>query len=246
MPLAPSTRISVHEVLSTARELTKTVDQKRVLIEQGRSFYRLALSEIVTMLNGAANPAYKVEEAVVFTPALSGSVKYYTFDLATLVNLFDMEDALENSAFGACIHVPDTSEFISHKRTATGLSSRSYDDDIIFNVRGSQLRIIAGSKVIGAGATWTGSIFSFTHYRQPNYPTTDAQFTDGTTKIDLPDKYAPLLVKRIYTYCILQTENDVPRNLANEMQLDYSQISAAASAEIASRMKREVETARSR
>lgn len=58
MPQVPSTRWTVFDVLSASRELAKTVDQKKVIQEQGKYFYKIALSEIVTLLNSSIDPSY--------------------------------------------------------------------------------------------------------------------------------------------------------------------------------------------
>jgi hypothetical protein len=58
MAQVPSTRWTPRRVLSMVRELTDTIDQRKVLTDQGRFFYDAAISEIVTLLNNSADPAY--------------------------------------------------------------------------------------------------------------------------------------------------------------------------------------------
>ena len=58
MAQVPSKRWTAFDVLSSARELAKTVDQKKVLQEQGKYFYKIALSEIVALLNSSTDPSY--------------------------------------------------------------------------------------------------------------------------------------------------------------------------------------------
>jgi len=67
MANVPSLRWSVLDVLSSARELAKTVDQQKVLQEQGKYFYKLSLSEIVTLMNKSLDPTYFTSQVVTET-----------------------------------------------------------------------------------------------------------------------------------------------------------------------------------
>lgn len=307
MANVPSKRWTVFDVLSSARELAKTIDQKKVLVEQGKYFYKLALSEIVALLNSASDPSYYTSSVLVVDdsdltyplrsqightqnitslvkngdtytiaistgfPLVSGSlisvlktdandpplsqflVAYLTsggltvqataiigsvgtFDntvenlyitvISPIVNQIDISTldydrivSIEDAAYGQCIYV-SPEEFASLSRA--NFQHKSYDDDIVWTQFGNILRFRYGSKVT---TTATKIIY---YQRQPSYPVN----YDDTEFVDLADKWVPLLLKRIYTLMILQTENDVPKNLAQEMQLDYQQISSFASAEV--------------
>ncbi|MBU0598992.1 hypothetical protein KKF61_08480 [Patescibacteria group bacterium] len=316
MANVPSIRWTVKDVLSAARELAKTVDQKRVLQEQGKYFYKLALSEIATLLNGASDPAYftsttltvvsdiellkdsdqggiitAIEKLVnggvgyrvtrstgIFVVgslihivivlnatgvevhnllgrivstgsagalgnfeilsgslAASGNLTTQSFyvgviktvqpssvDISTIS--FDKIVAIFDSTYGECVYVTPT-EFVSIGRA--DFQHKSYDDDIVWTQIGNSIYFRNGSKIT-APATKT-----MWYQRQPAYPV----LYDDTEYIDLADKWIPLLLKRIYTFLILQTENDIPKNLAQEMQMDYAQINAITTSEIGNKDK---------
>jgi len=78
-------------------------------------------------------------------------------------------------------------------------------------------------------------IYTIWFNRMPNFPlegstaATDGWRPDSTSSsrfIDLPDKYMPLLVKRIYTYCLLQLQQTIPDQLSADIMNDYRQIYA--------------------
>ena len=308
MAYVPSKRWTVLDVLSMVRELTKTVDQSKVLVDQGRYFYNTALSEIVAVLNGALDPAYFVSEVIatsseivnlnisatagdisninitsntitrvpgawkvgdIFTVqiydinvadvfsfvgrviSVDGTAKIATYTpiegteytlntftngsvwvISTLSTLTINTNSLSYSAdkiveiwdstYGQCVKV-DIGEFYSIGRS--GFEHKSYDSDIVWTQIGNSIYLKNGSKCISPGTK------TVIYQRQPSYPT----LYDATEYVDIADKYVPLLVKRIYTYLILQTEVDVPKNLAQEMQTDYAQIAAFAGSELANR-----------
>ena len=58
MAFAPSSRFTAYDILSMARELSKTTEIAKVLEAQGKFFYKMSLLEIVTLLNGATEKAY--------------------------------------------------------------------------------------------------------------------------------------------------------------------------------------------
>jgi hypothetical protein len=309
MANVPSQRWTVLDVLSMARELAKTVDQQRVISQQGKYIYNLALSEIASLLNGASDPSYftsaplapastividktatwsgsggagstidftftgglsgigvgsLISGAVVFTsgglvhtivgrimninsntasvyivagtvPSYSESYYYFHCNIekdstgllsANIANInYDKIIALVHSTYGLCVNV-SPNEFFSIQRQA--FPHASYVEDIIWCQSGNEILLRAGSKCTSGGT------YTLYYHRQPTYPTN----YDNTEYVDLADKWIPLLVKRIYTFCILQTENDIPKNLAQEMQLDYQQISGFTTSEIANKMKR--------
>lgn len=305
MAQVPSTRWTVLDVLSSARELAKTVDQRKVLQEQGKYFYKAALSEIVTLLNSSVDPSYHTSQVltiaadqetlkdvgdgavvsvvsataitratglfavgeiltiaklvttgptwtigiyIVTTGGASAVISKISGDTVTYATpwtssrlvvsgikslstssadlssyLFDRITSIEDANVGQCKYV-DPETFASLGRS--DFQHKSYDDDIVWTLEGNLVRFRNGSKVTaGAKTMW--------YQRQPNYPTN----WDDTEYVDIADKWVPLLIKRIYTFLILQTENDVPHNLAQEMQLDYQQISGFTTAEIANRSK---------
>lgn len=320
MALVPSKRWTAKDVLSLVRELTKTVDQQKVLVEQGKYFYNVAISEIVSMLNGSLDPTYFVSETIslaadvvinkdttdtgnitqidtntsvktitfnsspnnnllvgqlvvlsiwttggAFTGlwaarivskgtttstyltisgtepagatyttasygmsvAAIGSAALYSssFTVSTLTYTPDRIVEILDSTYGTCVRV-SLSEFFSIGRS--GFSHKSYDDDIIWTQTGTTIYFRKGAKILSEGTK------TIIYQRQPIYPTN----YDDTDYVDLSDKHIPLLVKRIYTYVILQVENDIPKNLAAEMQLDYAQLSAAATAELQNKYKK--------
>ena len=312
MPNVPSTRWTVKDVLSAARELAKTTEQKKVLQEQGKYFYKIALSEIVTLLNGASDPSYFTSTTLTINSdierlkdntqaggvitnidrTINGGVNYSvtrssgTFAVGSLLwivvvlksngnevyNLvgrvvsigsggstayfkilsgslgasanfttqagyvtviktvnpssvdisdinFDKIVAIYDSEYGECIFVTPQ-EFASIGRADFG--HKSYDDDIIWTQIGSNVYFRNGSQIISPGTK------TMWYQRQPSYPVN----FDDTEYVDIADKWIPLLLKRIYTLMILQSENDIPKNLHEEMQLDYAQISAVLASEM--------------
>lgn len=140
-----------------------------------------------------------------------------TIDLTTLSKDYDTVVALIDSSNGLCVPV---SLDVFHSIGRDDFSHKSYDDNIIFAQSGNTLYIRNGANVVAGTKT-------IVFQRQPDYPVlySDAEW------VDLGDKHIPLLAKRIYTYIILQTENDIPHNLAQEMALDYQQVSAYVGAE---------------
>lgn len=309
MPLSPSQRWTPFDVLSTVREMTGTTEQKKIVTEQGKYFYKSALSEIVSLLNSSLDPSYFTSKVltlsgdlefltdsvnsggvitsitvsgstvtivrssgsftvgemlnisyaikatgvmsnniaavritspgssatgniisgnlITFTSSYSASVigvKSYTALTADLSTTnYDRIVSIEDSNYGQCVEV-SPSTFASLQRG--NFPNKSYDDDIVWTLMGNTIRFLNGSKVTNVG---TKTLY---YQRQPNYPVN----WDDTEFVDLSDKWIPLLIKRIYTYILMQTENDIPKNLAAEMQYDYAQISAYTTAEIQNRM----------
>ena len=312
MAQVPSTRWTVLDVLSSARELAKTVDQKKVLQEQGKYFYKAALSEIVTLLNSSTDPSYFVSQAltavtdfehlvdytvnagiltamtvsgttvtvvrssgtfivgsllhIVETSTVSRTILYKNtarvtvggatataiiLDTPTIITyvavshglevtvekanttstlsvdvssyLYDRIVSIEDSINGQCIEVTPQ-DFASLGRP--NFQHKSYDDDIVWSLYGNTLRLRNGSKITaGTKTMW--------YQRQPNYPTA----FDDTEYVDLADKWIPLLIQKIYVYMILQSENDIPKNVEQEMQLAYQQITGFTQAEVQNKMK---------
>jgi len=288
------------------RELTKTVEQRKVLSEQGKYFYNTALSEIVGLLNGSLDPAYFKSEVITVgsdivlekdaasnggdfvqtttTPTktvtmssivipvgsivsvvtqsggslqsqwtgkavsassnglvttytlLSGSAAAWndglgqgfiaiqktlstlSYDLSNLSKPYDVIVEILDSNKGQCVRVTP-GEFYSIGRT--DFAHKSYDDDIIWTQVGNIVYFRNGANV-------TAGTKTVIYQRQPDYPV----LYDDNESVDLADKHVPLLAKRIYTYLVLQTESDVPKNLSQEMQMDYAQISAFAQSEL--------------
>lgn len=318
MAQVPSQVWTPYDVLSTARELASTADQKKVMSEQGRAFYRLAISEIVALLNSTADPSYwesapltitadqenlsdtvnsggtitsinaststivrstgsftvgsvlaiaygdvaastgAIVEQFIVRITSSGASATFTLLSGTAVTFnasahsasvqvlksqnlstsdisgirYDRVVAVQSSTAGFCIPVTPH-EFFSVDRP--DFPNKSYDDDIVYTQLGNKLYFKAGSKIVGG----LGVLTMF-YQRQPNYPATDAGYTSNSEFVDLADKWMYLLVKRIYTLCILQTENDIPKNLAQEMALDYQAISTYAGSELQNKMKQEL------
>jgi hypothetical protein len=304
MPQVPSTRWTALDILSASRELAKTVDQQKVITEQGKYFYKLALSEIVALLSPSTDPGYftstvltlgsdietlsqSVITAISSTAIARSSGNFVTgsylaitivlksdgsmvsqwtakvtsvgsgtavistvsgtpstFNASTqncsvivlktvstnplsvdISNIaYDRIISIEDSTYGTCTEI-GLKEFGSLQRV--DFPHKSYDDDIVYCVLGQTIRFRNGAKITSP------AVKTMYYQRQPNYPT---NFSDSEY-VDLADKHIPLLIKRIYTLLILQVENDIPHNLAQEMQLDYAAISNYAQAEIANRVK---------
>jgi hypothetical protein len=304
MAQVPSTRFTAFDVLSMSRELAKTVDQKRLVTEQGRYFYKLALSEIVTLLNSSVDPSYHVSTSLTVgsnmemltdstITAVNSTAKTITrssgvFVVGSLIHVtlitvstgaiayqwaaritvggatatyavitgtdstysaspqnvavfversnvtnpliadisdivYDRITSIEDSLVGQCIEV---SPEVFSSLGRSDFVHQSYSDDIVWAQFGNSIRFRNGAKVTGGTKTmW--------YQRQPNYPT----LYDDTEYVDLADKWIPLLVKRIYTYILLQTEPDIPKNLAQEMQMDYQLISGFKQAEVENKLK---------
>lgn len=211
MPQVPSTRWKVSDVMSTVRELTKTVDQKRVLVEQGRYFYKLALSEIVALLNMSTDPSY-------FTP------KELTLDngVADISEIpYDRIVVIEDATLGQVIPVTP-GEFASRLRS--GFPHTAYLRDIVWIQYGNKIRFLAGEEVKDKQGTKT-----MWYQRQPKYPETDGEWNEFYA--DIADRWVPLLVKRMYTYVVIQNDHDMPKNVYQDMVNDYNQIEGYVQAE---------------
>jgi hypothetical protein len=308
MPQVPSKIWTPFDVLSSARELAKTTDQKKVVTEQGRYFYKLALTEVVTLLNSTADPSYHTSAPLTTDTdtefllgylgggtitgidstaktitritgsfvvgshisvvmvlevgggitsqwtgriTIGGSVATYKLISGTDItyapgtnhcavsvqktNLsnpfiadiseinYDRIVSIEDSSVGQCVPVTQE-EFASLGRS--DFKHISYADDIVWALFGNNIRFRNGSKVTpGTKTMW--------YQRQPNFPTA----WDDTEFVDLADKWIPLLIRKIYTYILLQTEPDIPKNIAQEMQLDYQLITGFKQAEIENKTK---------
>jgi hypothetical protein len=312
MPQVPSTRWTALDVLSSARELAKTVDQRKVITEQGKYFYKVAISEIVTLLNSSVDPSYHISTSlsavadfenlldttvnsgvitamtvvgsvvtitrssglfivgslltitqtstasrtilyqntarvtvggatatatIIGTPAIvtyvganhglavtvekSNVTNPLTVDISTI--LYDRIISIEDSTNGQCIEI-SPQEFASLGRAT--FSHKSYDDDIVWCMYGNSIRFRNGAKITpGTKTMW--------YQRQPNYPIN----WDDTDWVDLADKWIPLLIQKIYVLMILQVENDIPKNIENEMQLSYRQISGFMQSELSNKSK---------
>ena len=316
MAIVPSKRWTARDVLSMVRELTKTTEQQKVLVDQGRFFFNTALSEIVSLLNGSLDPAYFVSEiiapvadtdqlvidtsggiptevnsinastnVITIAPAASpvfqvgnliivtfydstvpamrkwtgkitsvdgtGKIGTYTviagsdatmgataegtltilrtnstlsYDMSGLGNSVDKVVQIWDSTYGQCVYV-EPGAFFSLGRT--GWEHQSYKSDIVWTQLGNTVYFKNGASVVTPGTK------TIVFQRQPTYPTA----YDDTEYVDLADKHVPLLVKRIFTYVIMQLENDIPKNLAQEMQMDYAAIGAYATSEISNKRK---------
>lgn len=146
-----------------------------------------------------------------------------SYDLTGLSKPFDVIVEILDSEVGQCVFVKP-GEFYSIKRA--DFAHKSYDDDIIWTQVGNTVYFRNGANI-------TAGTKTVIYQRQPDYPVN----YDDTENVDLADKFVPLFAKRIYTYLILQTENDIPKNIAQEMQTDYQQIMAYAGAELANKNK---------
>ncbi|MFA5014274.1 MAG: hypothetical protein WC549_01855 [Actinomycetota bacterium] len=121
------------------------------------------------------------------------------------------------------------------------LPETGLDTDEIFNSYWIRLRKDRNSPKIPLAPAYVGAsdyrrlIYTVWYNRLPNFPlegttaATDGWRPDSTSRsrfIDLPDKYMPLLVKRIYTYCLLQLQQTIPDQLSADIMNDYRQIYA--------------------
>ena len=90
-------------------------------------------------------------------------------------------------------------------------------------------------------------VYAIWYQRLPNMPVspltgataaTDGWRQDSTHKsrwVDLPIEHMPLLMKRIYTHCLLQLNKNIPQQLSSDMMNDYQKIYAFMDAEQKSR-----------
>lgn len=305
---------TVKDVLSVVREMTKTVEQRKVLSEQGKYFYNLAISEVVSLLNSALDPAYFYSEVItlgtdivlekganmggkikninsvpdtivsnanvlpigciisvstwsstgtplsqwvgkVISKSADGLTATYeilygldvdfsdtsgdyanvniiktlstlTYDLTSLSKEVDRIVVILDSVYGEVVEVKPN-EFYSISRS--DFSHKSYDDDIIYTRIGNKLYFRNGANIVNPG------VKTVVYQRQPDYPVS----YDDNQYADIANKFVPLLAKRIYTYILLQLENDIPKNLHEEMVLDYQSIANYASREIENKNVRE-------
>ncbi|MEM3020498.1 MAG: hypothetical protein QW194_04205 [Candidatus Micrarchaeaceae archaeon] len=150
-----------------------------------------------------------------------------SFDITSLSKPLDRIVAIIDSVYGECVEVKP-SEFYSINRS--DFSHKSYDDDIIYTRIGNKLYFRNGSRVTNPG------IKTIIYQRQPDYPVN----YDDTEYADIANKFVPLLAKRLYTYILLQLETgDVPKNLHEEMVMDYQSIMNYASSELQNKKQKE-------
>ena len=301
MAQVPSTVWSPFAVLSAVRNLANVEDAQLVVQEQGRMFYRLALSEVAGLLNKVKDPAYFSSSVLtvsadqerltdttnnsgiitavnstdktitrssgvfvtgsifvaVLTPVdavggvidsqwigrfkgsgataeyevLSGTdasltgakglaltvIKSMETLVADISNIrFDEIVAIQSSTAGFCKQV-DQKTFFDIRRP--DFMDTSYYDDVVWTLIGNSIYFNVGRNIKAGIGTVT-----MYYQRQPDYPATDALYTDTSLRVDLSDKWMPLLIKRILVWVLLQKQNDIPANLAQELQLYYQEI----------------------
>jgi hypothetical protein len=181
MAYAPSTRFTAYDILSMARYLAKADDVSNVMIHQGKYFYELALTEIVTLLNGALEPSYLSSVEAVDKHADDSYVM--TEDQLTVENDFFYGSEMygTTNTFVRCINL---------------LQKRVYTDDgsiltIHDPLNGKQIdKIIAiEPKVIGAGAEFTAYINAPGQIKQVKLEQFQSMlrldFSSGASKDDL-------------------------------------------------------------
>jgi hypothetical protein len=328
-----------------ARELSKTPETKLVLEQQGRYFYKMALLEIVTLLNGAVEPAYYTS-LLAEDRYTSGEVRGGCTDQTVIsvendifhklpanginsvcaINVLqkrlstdsggDILDPIYGKEMDHIIAIEQSVVDGDYKEIYTigqlkplslskfqsllrgDFAHGSYKDDIVFCETGGKTSsaISITSGIAGdwttrntdqSGATYLPASGDSTvkfnaHYirlrydpnneigvilnpvysgtpaderiiqynifyqRMPNFPadgstTATDGWRDGSTHtsrfVDLPDKHLPLLIKRIYTYCLIQLNQNIPEQLSHDIMQDYNQIYAMMDADSKSQFK---------
>jgi len=335
---APSNQFTAYTVTSMARNLAKTVEQAQVLEAQIHNFYRAALIEIVTLLNGAVDRSYltkveavdlhasdvtstaatekqivvqadpimgsgvtfmrginilqkrvktggstttgiisdplkgkqidrilSVEQRVEGTGATYQAVQDFSGQIKP-VKLGEMQSIMKlDFAHGAykddltyleiggdpVVAVPQVATTTAWTTAETGCdylpTTGTVATDVSFNAYWIRIRRDRLNSHIALAPNWISAadyfriLYTIWFNRLPNFPTegttasTDGWRPDSTSPsrfIDLPDKHMPLLAKRIYTYCLLQLQQDIPQQLGADIVNDYNQINAMMAADV--------------
>jgi len=344
---APSNQFTAYTVTSLARNLAKTTEQTQVLEAQIHNFYRSALIEIVTLLNGAVDRSYltKVEaidlhandvtstaptekQIVVQSDPIMGSGVTYMRGINILqkriktggstttgiicdplkgkqidkilsieqrieglgptcdavqdfsgqikpVKLGEMQSIMKldfaHGAFKddlayleiggdpviASPQVPATTAWTSVESGCDYLpATGTVANDANFNAYWIRIRKDRLNEKIALLPNWVSGtdyfriLYTIWFNRLPNFPlegataALDGWRPDSTSPsrfIDLPDKHMPLLVKRIYTYCLLQLQQEIPSQLGADIMNDYNQIYAMMNADVRSTYQPQME-----
>jgi len=317
---APSSQFTAYQVISQATSMSKTVDQNAVLEAQRKNFYRTALVEIVTLLNGAVDRSYltnieavHIHEDDTYTPTpkqilvqddpimgnvsfmsainmlqkrVVDSIIYDPLKYKQIDRIISIEQRVEGMGTPYIAVQPFSGQIKPVKLTEMqsimklDFAHGAYKDDIvyleiggdpvkaesgawtdrdencqhlpesgggdeaIFNSYWVRLRKDRNNGRIPMKPVYTDSsnfyriFYTIWFNRLPNFP---LEPNEGSTIdndgwrpdsrhpsrfIDLPDKYMPLLVKRIYTYCLLQLNQAIPDSLSADIMNDYRQIYA--------------------
>jgi hypothetical protein len=344
---APSNQFTAYTIISQARNLAKTVEQSQVLEAQIHNFYRAALIEIVTLLNGAVDRSYltKVEaidlhasdvtstaatekQIVVQSDPIMGSgvtymrginilqkrvktggstttgiisdplkskqidrilsveqrvegvgttynaVKDFSGQMKT-VKLGEMQSIMKRDfAHGAykddlvyleiggdpVVASPQAATTTAWTSVEAGCdylpTTGTVSSDAIFNAYWIRIRKDRLNSTFALTPNWVSAsdyfriLYTIWFNRLPNFPlegsteATNGWLPDSTSPsrfIDLPDKHMPLLIKRVYTYCLLQLQQDIPAQLGADIMNDYNQIYAMMDADVRSTYRPQID-----
>lgn len=348
---APSNQFTAYSIISQARNLAKTTEQKDVLEAQIKNFYRSALIEIVTLLNGAVDRSYltKVEaidlhasdvtstaatekQIVVQADPIMGSSVTYMAAINILQKRVKtggstttgiLSDPLKNKQIDRIMAIEQRVEGTGASYSAVqdfsgqikkvelgvmqsimklDFAHGAFKDDLVFLEIGGDP--VVASPQVAATTAWTTAeagcdylpatgtvatdaifnsywirlrkdrnaskialrpvynsssdyfriLYTIWFHRLPNFPlegttaATDGWRPDSTSPsrfIDLPDKHMPLLVKRVYTYCLLQLQQEIPPQLGADIMNDYNQIYAMMNADVRSAYQPQMEQIKS-
>ena len=229
-----SSRVKISEVLSAVREMSKRLSQQDITDEQLKLFYKISLLEVASLLNGSLNPTY-LQYTSFDQPANRPIVVNLPSDLDRIVAV-GIKNSTGSTNIAQCILKP-VHEYLAVElgNVGTSVYSNSVIACQLATSSGSELRILPGTEIYNSKMTNAGTPISLQitvyYLRQPKIDNLNYE----TDYVDLPDKYVPLLVKRIYSYCLLQIQGDIPTNFSNEMASDYRQIAEFLNAEMLNR-----------
>lgn len=204
MPLYPSINILAKDIIGWAQELAAVEEARLTIKSIGRTYYNMAVAEIYNLIGyvdaeslmnensiDISTPLGKYKNAPIYT--VSTEEDFISYDKVVAVEVTNGADTTLVSL--QCFPLP-IKEFLRHKaNTSAGVCAGAlhpYEEGVVYTIVGNSLRIIWGTTITIATPLCT--VF---YTRQPTILTTS---NFDTAKMDLPDKYAPLLANRIAAY----------------------------------------------
>lgn len=151
----------------------------------------------------------------------TGDATDITADISAIK--YDKIIAIEDSNNGYCRELSNK-DFSALSNT--NFLHSSYADDIVYTVKGNTIVFKIGPRVTNG----TKTIY---YQRQPDYPT---NYNDSEY-IDLADKYAGLLVKRITTYCKISITGGFDLDWSKALEADLMLTKSTLESEMMNRLQ---------
>uniref|UniRef100_A0A6H1ZEZ6 Uncharacterized protein n=1 Tax=viral metagenome TaxID=1070528 RepID=A0A6H1ZEZ6_9ZZZZ len=192
MPLAPSNSLLAKDIIGEAIEVANVNDEALELGSVQRLYYNLAIMELYTILSLIENEAY-LSTTAALTLVAGEATKHKTVALVTLLDLYDKIELIKvRNGSTNYIQTSKVSleEFDTHK--ILGSAQYPYGDGVIWTIIGNNLHILYGVDVT------VGTVECMAIYKRVPTVLTSASF--ALAKIDIPDKYASVLVARIAAF----------------------------------------------